>query len=216
MRGLDPCRGLKPATSIVVIAVALAGLGTPASAQVQVGVPLNVPLPVVVQPAPLPMTKLETFQPEAGAILTVGHEILGAIARGRVFVEVRDVRDTRGRMAGGASLHIIESTTRDERAFIDLDELPGLLSSLDALLKYTANPTPFKRFEARVTTRGNLSFVAYSNNTGAIEYALQVNKVPLATITNIESPDMLKLRALLEQVIQKLNMAGYATGGGRP
>src|SRR5687768_1754137 len=200
-----------------VIAVALIGLATPAAAQgVQIGVPPNLPLPVVVQPAPLPATKLELFQPDAGAIVTVGHEVLGAIARARVFVEVRDMRDTKGNMAGGASLHIIESGARDERAFIDVDELPGVLRSFEALLKYSANPTTFKRFEARFTTRGNLSFVAYSNTTGAIEYALQVNKVPLATISNIESGDMLKLHALLEQALQKLNIAGYAVGGGLP
>src|SRR5688572_21508691 len=198
-----------------VMAAVLVGLTAPAAAQgVQIGVPPNVPLPVVVQPAPLPATKLETFQPEPGGIVTVGHEILGAIAKARVFVEVRDMRDTKGNMAGGAALHIIESGTRDERAFIDVDELPGLLRSLEALLKYTANPTGLKRFEARFTSRGNLSFVAYSNSTGAIEYALQVNKVPLATITNIESGDMLKLHALLEQALQKLNTAGYATRGG--
>jgi hypothetical protein len=200
-----------------VIVAALAGLAAPAAAQgVQVGVPLNLPLPVVVQPAPVPATRLELFQPEAGAIVTVGHEILGAIAKARVFVEVRDVRDTRGNMAGGASLHIIEGPSRDEWAFIDADELPGVLRSFEALLKYSANPTPFKRFEARFTTRGNLSFVAYSNTTGAIEYALQVNKVPLATISNIESGDMLKLHALLEQALQKLNIAGYAIGSGNP
>ena len=215
MRGPFRCRGLKPATSILVNAVALVFLATPAAAHgVQVGVPLNTPLPVIVQPALQPTTKLELFQPEGGSIVTMGYEVLGAIARGRVFVEVRDVRDTRGNMAGGASLHIVESGTRDERAFLDLDELPGLLRNFDALLKYTANPTPFKRFEARFTTRGNLSFVAYSNTTGAIEYALQVNKVPLATILNIESGDMLKLHALLEQAVQKLNIAGYSTGGG--
>jgi len=198
-----------------VMAAVLVGLTAPAAAQgVQVGVPPNNPLPIVVQPAPLPATKLETFQPEAGAIVTVGHEILGAIARARVFVEVRDMRDTKGHMAGGAALHLIESGTRDERAFIDVDELPSVLRNFEALLKYTANPTGLKRFEARFTTRGNLSFVAYSNSTGAIEYALQVNKNPLATIPNIESGDMLKLHALLEQALQKLNIAGYVTGGG--
>ncbi len=202
-----------------VIAAALLWLATPAAAQPggvsnQIGVPPNLPLPIIVQPAPLPATKLELFQPEAGAIVTIGHELLGVIARGRVFVDVRDMRDTKGNMAGGASLSISESATREERAFIDIDELPGVLRNFEALLKYSANPTPFKRFEARFTTRGNLSFVAYSNPSGAIEYALQVNKVPLATILNIESGDMLKLHALLEQAVQKLNIAGYTTGGG--
>ena len=203
-------RGLR---CFVIVAV-LVGMATPAAAQgVQVGVPPNIPLPVVVQPAPLPATRLETFQPMSGAIVTVGREVLGAVAKGRVFVEVRDMRDTRGNMAGGATLHLIESGTRDERAFIDFDELPGVLNNLNAVLKYSANPTGLKHFEARFTTRGNLSFVAYSNATGAIEYALQVNKVPLATILNIESGDMLKLHALLEQALQKLHIAGYATGG---
>jgi hypothetical protein len=94
--------------------------------------------------------------------------------------------------------------------FLDVDEIPGVLKSLDALLKYTANPTPFKKFEARFVTRGNLSFVAYANAAGNIEYALQVDEVPQATISNIESVDMLKLRELIEQGLQKLQMAGYS------
>lgn len=195
-----------------VIALGLSGVAVPAAAQV--GVPPNTPLPVVVQPVPQPLTRLEGFQPQSGSIMTVGHEILGAIGRGRVVVEVRDVRDTRGNMTGGVGLHISESPLRDERAFIDLDELPALLRNLDALLKYTANPTGFKRFEARFTTRGYLSFVAYSNSSGAIEYALQVNKMPPATILNVDSVDMLKLHALLEQAQQKLSIAGYSISGG--
>ncbi len=200
-----------------VMAAALVGLQAPMAAQVnvssgvQIGVPPNVPLPIIVQQAPQPATRLEAVQAEVGAIMTVGHELLGTVAKGRVFLDVRDVRDSKGNTAGGATLHLIESQTRDERAFLDFDELPALLKNLDALLKFTANPTPFKRFEARFTTRGNLSFVAYSNSTGAIEYALQVNKVPPATISNIDSVDMLKLYALIEQAVQKLTIAGYST-----
>ena len=203
---------------LFVSAAALVGLATPAAAQgVPVGVPPNNPLPVVVQPALPPATGLETFQPYGlDAILTVGHEILGAIGRGRVLVEVRDMRDSGGRKAGGVMMTLAESTGRDERVFIDFDEFPSLFGKLDTLLKITANPTPFKRFEARFTTRGNVSFVAYASSTGAIEYALQVNKLPLATISSIDSADILKLRALLEQAQQKLTIAGYEIRGGRP
>ncbi len=198
-------RGLR----LIVIAAALVSLATPSMAQV--GVPPNVPLPLVVQPAPLPATRLEGFRAEAGSIVTIGHEALGGIGRSRVIVEVRDMRDSKGNSAGGVSINLTESPTRIERAYIDVDELPGALKSLDALLKYSANPTPFKRFEARFATRGNLSFVAYSNATGAIEYALQVEQVPLVTIANIESVEMLRLRELLEQGLQKLNIAGYGS-----
>ena len=199
----------------VMVAV-LAGLATPAAAQgVQVGVPPSTPLPVIVQPALTPATGLELFQPSGDSILTVGHEILGTIGRGRIVVEVRDMRDSNGRKAGGVMMTLVDGTTL-ERTFIDFDEMPRLFGNLDALLKITANPTQFKRFESRFTTRGNISFVAYANSTGAIEYALQVNKLPVVTILSIDSADILKLHALLEQAQQKLLIAGYGTGGGLP
>ena len=199
-----------------VIASALAGLAAPAAAQsVPVGVPPSTPLPLVVQPPLAPATFLELFQPSGDSVLTVGHEILGVIGRGRVLVEVRDMRDSTGRKAGGVMMTLTDATTV-ERTFIDFDEFPVVFGKLDALLKITANPTQFKRFESRFNTRGNLSFVAYANNTGAIEYALQVNKVPLTTISTIDSADILKLQALLEQAQQKLTIAGYEIRRDRP
>jgi hypothetical protein len=194
---------------LFLVAGVLLGLTAASSAQM-IGPPSS-PLPLVVQPAPAVVTKLEGFRPSPGAIMTIGHEILGGIRRGTVTVEVRDVRDSQGNSAGGLTILLNEST-RFERTYLDVDELPGVLKSLDALLKYTANPTPFKRFEARFATRGNLSFVAYSNSAGNIEYALQVEEVPLATVQSLDSVDILRIRELIEQGLQKLNMAGY----GRP
>jgi hypothetical protein len=195
-----------------VIATVLAGV--PAAVSAQVGVPLSSPLPTVVQQAPMPATRLESFQAEAGSVVTVGHEDLGAVARNRLSVDVRDLRDSRGSSAGGLTVFVNDTanSTRYERAFIDVDELPGLLRSLDTLLKFMANPTTFKRFEARFSTRGHLTFIAYTNSTGAIEYAVQAGRPLLATATNIDAVEMLKLRGLLELGLQKLNAAGYSAG----
>jgi len=190
--------------------VAMVGvlLGAPAPAAAQMIGPPSTPLPTVVQAAPVASTKLESFRPEPGAIMTIGHEILGGIRRGGVTVEVRDVRDSRGNAAGGLTI-LLNDTNRFKRTFLDVDELSGVIRSLDGLLKYTANPTPFKKFEARFVTRGNLSFVAYSNSAGSIQYALQVEEVPLATVESLDSVDMLRLRELIELGLQKLAMAGY-------
>lgn len=193
----------------LVFAVSLVGL--PAAAAAQVGVPLSAPLPIVVQQAPMPATRLESFQPEAGSIVTLGHEELGAVNRNRVLVDVRDLRDSRGSSAGGLTVFLVESSARTERAFIDVDELQGLLRNFDALLKYTANPTSLKRFEARFATRSGLTFIAYTNTAGTIEYAVQAGRPLLATLLNIDSVEMLKLRALFELGLQKLNAAGYST-----
>ena len=197
--------------SLLIVAGALFGVPAPSLAQL-IG-PENSPLPLVVQAAPVAVTKLESFRPEPGAIMTIGHEIVGGIRRGSAVVEVRDVRDSRGNSAGGLTILLFaNSANRNERMFLDVDEIPGVLKSLDALLKYTANPTPFKKFEARFATRGNLSFVAYANTTGNIEYALQVDEVPQATLSNIDSADMLRIRELIDQGLQKLQMAGYSAG----
>lgn len=195
-----------------VIAAVFAGV--PASASAQVGVPLSSPLPAVVQQAPMPTTRLESFQPEAGSVATLGLEDLGTAARNRLSVDVRDLRDSRGNGAGGLTVfvHDTTGTARQERAFIDVDELPGILRSLDALLKYIANPTTFKRFEARFATKGHLTFIAYTNSSGAIEYAVQAGRPLLAIVANIDALELLKLRGLFELGLQKLNAAGYSPG----
>ena len=199
-----------------VIAAVLVGL--PASVSAQVGVPLSSPLPTVVQQAPIAATRLEGFQPADGSLVTLGHEDLGTVARNRVSVDVRDLRDSRGNSAGGLTMFLLDNQNqvpsgsgRNERAFIDVDELQGLLRGLDLLLKYMSNPTTYKGFEARYSTKSSLTFIAYVNSTGAIEYAIQAGRPLLATVRNIDAVEMLKLRGLIELGLQKLNAAGYST-----
>jgi hypothetical protein len=63
-------------------------------------------------PAPAPTTRLESFVPEAGSVLTMGSEELGTIGRSRIFVEVRQVRDSKGNSASGVAVLVNESPTR--------------------------------------------------------------------------------------------------------
>lgn len=185
-----------------VSAASLVVLVTPLMAQV--AVPTPAPLPLVVQPAPAPSTKLEGFQPDAGAVVTLGYEELGTIARGRVSMDVRDLRDTKGNTAAGVTVFVTETSSRLERSFVDADEIPGVLKGLDALLAVTANPTPLKKFEVRFTTRSSLAFVAYSNAAGTIDYAIQAGRPWPATLLNIDGADMIRMRGLFELALQKL------------
>jgi hypothetical protein len=191
---------------LVYLVVASMVAARPAEAQVTA--PLNAPLPALVMPAPSPSTRLESFVPEAGAVMTLGFEELGTIGRGRIFVEVRQVRDSKGNSASGVAVVVSESGTRLERAFVDLDEIPDVLRNLDALLSIRGNPTPLKKFESRFNTRGLLSFVAYSNTAGAIEYAVQVGRPQPATISNLDAVDVLKMRGMLEAA--QLQLSGGA------
>lgn len=188
-----------------LVYLVVASMVAAAPAEAQVTAPLNTALPALVMPAPAPTTRLESFVPEAGSVMTLGFEELGTIGRNRIFVEVRQVRDSKGNSASGVAVLVSESPTRIERAFVDLDEIPDVLRNLDALLSIRGNPTPLKKFEARFNTRGLLSFVAYSNTSGAIEYAVQVGRPQPASILSLDAVELLKMRSMLETAQHQLN-----------
>ena len=69
-----------------------------------------------------------------------------------------------------------ERQYREERSFVDLDELPELLKGAHAVLAVKTNPTSFKQFEVRYRTRGDLQLVAFNNSQGVVIYAVQVRR----------------------------------------
>jgi hypothetical protein len=106
------------------------------------------------QQAPPPATKLEAFRPDAGTVVTLGYDDLGRV--GGISVDVWEFRDARGAKVRGLVVEVTESEYRQERAFIDADEITELIKGVDALLQVGTNPTSFKNFEVRYTTRGEL------------------------------------------------------------
>jgi hypothetical protein len=76
-------------------------------------------------PDPPPATKLEAFKPSAGSVTTLAFEDLGSLRL--VSVEAREVRGGAGTVARGLLVRVRQGEYRDERAFIDADELPELI-----------------------------------------------------------------------------------------
>lgn len=186
---------------VLIVAVGVLSMASPLMAQVSA--PVSLPAPVLVHPVPSPATKLEGFRPYPGAVVTHGLEELGRISTGRVVVEMRHVMDSFGNGANGVVIHLAHGD-RKQWAFVDGDELPALLKGINAVLNVDANPTSLKHFDVRYTTRDGLSFIAYSNVTGGIEYSLQSgDPVPLA-ILNITAAEMVILRDWLELAMKRL------------
>jgi len=109
-------------------------------------------------------------------VLTLGFDDLGSV-RG-ISVDVRELRDLKSPGVGvrGLVVDVRESQYRNERSFVDADEIPELLKGLDALLAVKENPTPFKNFEVRYTTRGELQLTAFSTRDGSINYSVRVGR----------------------------------------
>ena len=161
-------------------------------------------LPAAATPPP-PATKLEAFRPAAGTVLTIGYDPLGSV--GSISVNARELRDGKGVSVHGMVVKVTQSQYREERAFVDADELPELLRGIDALLDVSSNPTSFKQFEVRYPTRGELQITAF-NNRGGIMYAVQTGRITEAQ-TFISRDELVALRAMFVAAQQKL---GGATG----
>jgi len=104
----------------------------------------------------------------------------------------------------GLVVEVTESQYRKERSFVDADEIPELLKGFDALLEVKANPTSFKNFEVRYTTKGELQLTAFNSSNGPVMYAVQTGRTLKAQRLGLGASDMQKLRGLFEAAAQKL------------
>ncbi len=184
-----------------VTAASLLAIATPVAAQVSLV--SAKPLPLVVQPMPPPSTMLGSFRPKPGSLVTIGYDELNLRETG-IWGDVREVRDATGALGRGVQLRISESQNLVP-SFVDADEIPALLQGLDALIAVTENPTQFRSFELRYTTKDSLAFVAYDTSTGSIGYLIQAGNPARATMRNLGTAQMLKIRTMFETALQKLN-----------
>jgi hypothetical protein len=191
-----------PAALVPIAALALAAsVIAPAIVRAQTAPP-TAGVPAAARPAPPPATKLEAFTPAAETAITYGYDKLGNV--GGVSAEARELRDTRGAVVvRGVTVDVYESQYRQERSFVDVDELPELLRGIDALLDVKQNPTAFQNFEVQYTTKGDLQLAAY-NAYGQIRYFVRAGRVLRAMRPELNERDLRKLRGMFEAAQQKL------------
>jgi hypothetical protein len=115
------------------------------------------------------------------------------------------MHDAKGGSARGLLVEVTQSQYRSERSFVDADEVSDLLKGVDALLEVKTNPTQFKNFEVRYTTRGELQLTAFNNDKGVVQYAVQVGRTLKAQVVGISEANMLELRRMFEAGSQTLN-----------
>jgi hypothetical protein len=152
--------------------------------------------------APLPpATKLEAFKPAAGTLVTVGYNELGRVEG--ISVDVRELRGGQGSRVRGVVVEVTQSQYREERAFIDSDELGELVRGMDALLEIKSNPTSFESFEVRYTTKGELELTVFNSRSG-ISYAVEAGRIAEARVF-VDEDDFRKLREMFATAQQRLN-----------
>lgn len=154
------------------------------------------PPPAVVRPPDLPpATKLEGFRPGAGKVVTLGYTELGAVSG--IAVDVREFGQAGGSSARGVVVQVTQSEYREERSFVDADEIPELLRGFDALLEVKTNPTSFKNFEVQYTTKGELQITAFNDYSNTIRFSVEAGRTVPAR-RSVDTNGLRKLRALFD------------------
>ena len=159
------------------------------------------PVPMLMVPPPEPATLLEGFRAPIGAIVTIGHEVLGEVSA--IAVEVADIRDSTGGHVRGLVVRV-NSEKGAQSSDIDLDEVPLLLRAIDQMVPMSSNPTQFNSFEMHYATKGELQITASSSRNRGVVFSVEAGRIAKARREGLTAGDVQQLRMLIEAASQKL------------
>jgi hypothetical protein len=108
-----------------------------------------------------PRTKLETIEAKYERVLVKGFSQIATInARGAdVRVDAVELKDTSSGLRATGIVVVLRDDgerTRENRSFVDYDEIDPLVKALDAVAKVNESVTKLVGFEARYRTLGDL------------------------------------------------------------
>lgn len=178
---------------VLLASFVMAGLSCALAGQQQAAPDAGQPVYQVPQP---PATKLEGFVPTPGALYSVGHENLGTA--GSVTVEMQEMRDPTTKPVRGLVVRIGQT-----QSFVDADEVQALARGCDALLQVTSNPTSFKAFESRYSTKGNLELQVEISYERGVFYTVTVGRFQPVTSQSLSQAQMAQLRDMFATAAER-------------
>lgn len=168
---------IKGSMKHLVYALALAGFATFANAQDQGQQAIDIAKPT---------TKNEAFSAKTGVVMIKGMSTIGTIGGiGKLVIDVREFRDASAPKSAqyGLAMEVKESgrLERENRSFIDEDEIESLIRGLEYISKIDSSVTSLSGFEAQYRTKGDFSITTYSDRSGGIGLAVSSGRIGKTT-----------------------------------
>jgi hypothetical protein len=156
-----------------------------------------------------PRTRLEALQLKTGAVIVRGSQRVGTVRgpQGRVEVSALEVIDTSANVsARGLSISIEELGDRggEVLAFVDYDELAGLLAGLESMSRLDRGETQLPNFEVSYRTKGDLLVSVFSTRGGIVRCAVTGGLLSPVTAT-VPAEEVGNLRALIATAKNRLD-----------
>jgi len=141
------------------------------------------------------VTELEEFSSKTGVVTLVEytsgkkHSVLG----GHFEVQKRKV----GSVSRPGSVKGVQVKVKRDRytgsAFIDLEEIEGLIEGIEYILTVTKEVTDLENFEAKFSTVGGLNITVFNSSDGSLSSSLQAGSYTVF-------PEVSELSLLLEDL----------------
>jgi hypothetical protein len=154
-----------------------------------------------------PRTKLEALQDRHSAVIIKGFSRITTIEVSNVRIDAVEMREMGNvSRAKGIVVLLRESgeRPREDRAFIDYEEIEPLLNAIDAIARVDESTTRLPGFEAKYRTLGDLEISVFRQTRSgtAVLMTTGVCENGRATLT---LDDLAKVKALIQEAKSRLD-----------
>ena len=156
-----------------------------------------------------PRTKLEALEDRHSTVIIKGFTRITTVEVRGVRIDAVEMRDM-GSVARAkgmvVSLREGGERPRENRAFVDYDEIDSLLNAIDVISRVDETTTKLAGFEARYKTPGDLEIAVFRQTQRGTAVIMTTGICDLATQT-FSLDDLAKVRAMIVEAKARLDEA---------
>ena len=156
-----------------------------------------------------PRTKLEAFDDRYGTVVLKGFTQIDSIEVPRVRVDAVELRDiARATRVTGIVIALAGGGERpqENRAFIDYEEIDGLLAGIDSVSRVNETMTKLVGFEGKYRTLGDFEVGVFRQTRSGNAVSLTTGVCEQARVT-MTLDELTKVRAMFAEAKAKLDEA---------
>lgn len=153
-----------------------------------------------------PRTKLEAIEDRHSTVVIKGFSRITTVDVRGVRIDAVEMREL-GNVARAKGIVVVVEggeKSRDNRAFVDYEEIDPLLNAIDAMVRVDETATKLAGFEARYKTQGDLEIGVFRQTRSGTAVMLLTGICDRAVGT-LTLDDLAKVRALIQEAKARLD-----------
>lgn len=154
-----------------------------------------------------PRTKLEAIDDRYNTVIIKAFTRITTVEVHGVRIDAIDMRENGGTArAKGIVIQLREEGNQlnDNRAFIDYEEIDGLINAIDTAVRVDETMTKLPGFEARYKTAGDLELAVFRQTRSGTAVTLTTGLCERATQT-MTLDDLAKVKAMIQEAKTRLD-----------